>query len=141
VFALDLLPMLPIDGVVTLQGDLRSEEGLGRLCAELDGRPVDLVLSDMAPNMAGIRAVDQARAMDLAEAALELAVQVLAPEGCMLVKLFQGAGVDEYRRSLRRSFSRLMTRKPSASRDRSRELYLLARGFRVGRAGQPGADL
>jgi 23S rRNA (uridine2552-2'-O)-methyltransferase len=130
VVALDLLELAPIAGVTVVQGDLRDAAALAALLEHAGPGTVDLVVSDMAPNMGGIRVADQARAMDLADVGLDFAERVLAPGGSFLVKVFVGHGLDEYRRALRERFSKVHTRKPDASRDRSRELYLLARGFR-----------
>lgn len=129
VIASDILPMDPVPGVRFVQGDFREEEVFNAILAALDGRPVDLVICDMAPNMSGTRAVDQPRAMYLAELALDMARRVLAPGGDFLVKVFQGEGIDAYRADLRRSFERLLVRKPGASRARSSEVYLLGRGY------------
>ncbi len=131
VLALDILPMDPFAGVEFIQGDFHQQEVLDRLLAALDGAPVDVVISDMAPNMTGQRAVDQPRSMYLAELALEFACQVLKPGGDFLTKLFQGEGVDEYRRQVRQAFASLVTRKPAASRAESREIYLLGKGLIV----------
>lgn len=133
VVALDILEMDGIGGVDVLQGDFREDAVHEALLALLDAKPVDLVLCDMAPNMAGIRSVDQARSMDLAELALDFALQTLAPGGAFLVKVFQGEGIDAYRRLIKANFAKLVTRKPEASRDRSREQYLLATSFHGGR--------
>lgn len=130
VIALDILPMQGIAGVEFLQGDFREEAVLKRLESLLDGQKVDLVLSDMAPNMIGVAVADQARAMELAELALEFARTWLKPGGAFLVKLFQGTGFDEYLRRLRADFERVTMRKPKASRARSREVYALATGRR-----------
>ncbi len=127
IVALDLLPMNPIAGVTVLQGDFRDDEVLARLHACLENRQVDLVLSDMAPNLSGVKVVDQARAMHLVELALELAREVLKPGGDLLVKLFQGEGSEQFLRELRGSFSKVLIRKPQASRSRSAEVYVLAR--------------
>jgi 23S rRNA (uridine2552-2'-O)-methyltransferase len=129
IVATDLLPMDAIPGVEFVQGDFREESVLEAVLAALGSDKVDLVLSDMAPNMAGIDAVDQPRSMYLAELALEFADRVLAPGGDALVKLFQGAGFDDIVREARRRFGRVMTKKPKASRTRSPEIYLLARQF------------
>ncbi len=125
VVAVDLLPLAPLPGVEFIQGDFREDEVLARLQEKLGGRPVELVISDMAPNISGIALSDQARAMHLAELALDFAAQHLKPGGSFLVKVFQGAGFEEYVRLLRRHFARMVTRKPKASRDRSSEVYLL----------------
>lgn len=130
IVALDVLPMPSIPGVDFIEGDFRESEILARLEGELAGRPVDLVLSDMAPNMSGVAVVDQARAMELAELALDFARRHLAPDGDFLIKLFQGAGFDAYLKDLRRDFAKVTMRKPKASRARSREVYALASGFR-----------
>ncbi|MBD8898306.1 23S rRNA (uridine(2552)-2'-O)-methyltransferase RlmE [Rhodanobacter sp. DHG33] len=128
VFALDILPMQGIAGVDFLEGDFREESVLRALEARLEGQKVDLVLSDMAPNMSGVAMADQIRAMALAELALDFSRQWLKPGGAFLIKLFQGAGFDDYLRSLRADFSRVTMRKPKASRARSREVYALAIG-------------
>jgi 23S rRNA (uridine2552-2'-O)-methyltransferase len=130
VVALDILPMDALADVTVLQADFTEDEGLAALERALNGAPVDLVLSDMAPNISGQAAVDQPRAMYLAELALEFAERSLRPGGDLLVKAFQGEGFDEFLRALRQRFSRVQTRKPKASRDRSREAYLLARQLR-----------
>jgi len=129
--ALDLLPMEPVHGVLFIQGDFRDDAVLQTLADALDGRQVDLVLSDMAPNMSGIGMVDQARVMLLAELTLEFCAQHLKPGGDMLTKVFQGDGFMELRRALQQQFQTLQMRKPVASRNRSAEIYLLARGKRV----------
>lgn len=129
VIALDLLPMDALADVTFLQGDFSEDHALERLRDTLAGRPVDLVLSDMAPNITGQKAVDQPRAMHLMELALEFADSSLRPGGDFLVKAFQGEGFDEFLGCLRRRFRRVQTRKPEASRGRSREMYLLARQF------------
>lgn len=130
VFALDILPMQGIAGVDFLEGDFREESVLRELESRLVGSKVDLVLSDMAPNMSGVNVADQYRAMDLAELAFDFSRHWLKPGGAFLIKLFQGAGFDDYVRSLRGSFSRVTMRKPKASRARSREVYALATGHR-----------
>lgn len=130
IVAIDLLEIEPLHGVDFIQGDFREEEALRRLESLLGGRPVDLVLSDMAPNMSGIDLVDQSRVMHLAELTLEFARDHLKPGGDMLVKVFQGTGFMEYRDAVKEVFPTLLMRKPSASRDRSAELFLLARGKR-----------
>ena len=130
IIALDILPMQGIAGVEFIEGDFREEEVLRRLEATLGGAAVDLVLSDMAPNMSGVESVDQARAMHLAELAQEFAQQHLKPGGAFLVKLFQGRGSDEYLKNLRGGYERVSMRKPKASRARSSEVYALATGKR-----------
>ncbi len=131
VVALDLLPMDPIPGVTFQQGDFRSEEVLEALRAEVGGRGVDVVISDMAPNVSGVMAVDQPRAMHLAELALDFAGECLNEGGTLVVKLFQGAGFDEFVAAVRRRYRQVAVRKPKASRPESREVYLVARGFRL----------
>lgn len=130
VIALDVLEMEPIQGVAFIRGDFAENETLERLEKELAGRRIDLVISDMAPNISGVGLVDQARSMGLADLALEFARDRLKPGGSFLVKMFQGSGVDEFRKHLAETFSTVAVRKPKASRDRSSELYLLARGRR-----------
>ena len=127
VIAVDLLPMDSLRNVTFLQGDFRDESVAQALERELAGRPIDLVLSDMSPNISGIALSDQARAMHLAELALEFAVNHLKPGGSLLVKVFQGSGFQEFLREMRSCFMRVMTRKPEASRGRSNELYLLGK--------------
>ncbi len=131
VAGLDILPMEPIEGVVFILGDFTEDEPLAALEQALGGRPVDLVLSDMAPNMSGMAATDQARAMYLAELALHFAESHLRGGGNLLVKLFHGEGFDAYVREARNRFEKVSVRKPDASRPRSREVYLLALGHRV----------
>ena len=138
VVALDILPMQGIGGVTCIEGDFRDEAVLAALEALLAGQPVDLVLSDMAPNMSGVALADQIRAMDLADLALEFSRQWLKPGGAFLIKLFQGAGFDDYLKRLRGNFSRVSMRKPKASRARSREVYALATGFLPQRANTDG---
>ena len=132
VIASDILPMDTIAGVEFIQGDFTEEEVFEQLLAALAGTPVDLVISDMAPNMSGMNAVDQPRSIYLVELALDMARQVLAPGGAFVSKVFQGEGFDELYRDTRESFDRVLTRKPKASRPRSREVYVVARGFRGG---------
>jgi 23S rRNA (uridine2552-2'-O)-methyltransferase len=130
VVALDILPMEALAGIETLQGDFTEDEVLAALLKALNSQPVDLVISDMAPNMSGIDSSDQARAMYLAELALDFAGKVLKPGGAFLVKVFQGRGFNELYKVMQGQFARVATRKPKASRARSAELYLLATGFR-----------
>jgi len=127
VIALDLLEMAPLAGVTFIQGDFREDAVLAELVKTLDDRPVDIVISDMAPNLSGVGLVDQARVMHLAELALEFALQHLKPGGSFLVKVFQGDGFDEYIRAMRGHFRQVATRKPKASRSRTNEIYLLAK--------------
>jgi 23S rRNA (uridine2552-2'-O)-methyltransferase len=131
VLALDLLPIDPIAGVEILTGDFRDEAVLRQLLEALGGAPVDLVLSDMAPNLAGVDAIDQPRAMHLTELALEVATRVLRPGGVVLTKAFQGAGFQQLVADARRQFATVRLKKPRASRARSAELYLLASGRRI----------
>ncbi len=126
-FALDILPMEALPGVDFIQGDFREDEVLQRFEAGLEGRAVDLVLSDMAPNMSGVQLVDQARVMHLAELTLEFSRAHLKPGGDMLVKVFQGSGYMELREAMREVFEVILVRKPDASRDRSAENFLLGR--------------
>jgi 23S rRNA (uridine2552-2'-O)-methyltransferase len=130
VVAIDVLPMAGIAGVVFVEADFASDEGLAAVEKALEGRLVDLVLCDMAPNLSGIDAVDQARSIHLADLALEFARGHLQPAGALAVKVFQGGGLDEFERSVKKSFEKVYLRKPKASRDRSRELFVVAKGFR-----------
>ena len=134
VVAVDLLEMAEVPGVTVIRGDFGEQATLEALEQAIDG-PVDLVLSDMAPNLSGIASVDQARSIGLVELAVEFAVNHLKPHGSFLVKTFQGAGYDELVATLRRSFVQLQVRKPDASRSRSNEVYLLGKGLRAGAAG------
>lgn len=131
VLALDILEMPSLAGVEFLHGDFRDDAVLSRLQTALRGEPIDLVLSDMAPNKSGMDAVDQPRAMHLAELALDFADRHLKPDGAFLIKLFQGVGFDDYLRQLRRRYARVAIRKPAASRKRSTEVYALARQQRA----------
>jgi 23S rRNA (uridine2552-2'-O)-methyltransferase len=130
VIAIDLLPMEPVSGVTFVQADFATEAGLAAVESELKGRKAGLVMSDMSPNISGIAMSDQARSMALAELARDFALLHLQREGALLVKIFQGAGYDEYFKSLRRAFEKVVVRKPDASRDESAEQYLLARGLK-----------
>ncbi len=134
--ALDILPMEPIDGVTIIEGDFREDVVFNELMSVIDNGEsnsgkVDLVISDMAPNISGMGSVDMPRAYYLCELALDLARQVLKPGGGLLVKLFQGEGFEAYNKELKSSFSKVVMRKPRASRARSREIYALATGFKV----------
>ncbi len=129
--AIDCLAIDPLPGVTTLQADFSTDEGLRAVEQALQGRAVDVVLSDMAPNLTGHASVDQPAAVGLAELAADFASQYLKPQGDLLVKLFQGEGFDTLRDDLASRFSRTLVRKPDASRSGSREAYLLARGARV----------
>lgn len=132
VLALDILEMDPIPNVEFIQGDFGEQAVLEAVERALQGRGVDLVLSDMAPNISGVRSTDQARWEHLFELAVDFARTHLNPGGALLIKCFQGAGVDALRRDLSQLFDSLAVRKPQASRDRSREFFLLARGRRTG---------
>jgi 23S rRNA (uridine2552-2'-O)-methyltransferase len=123
--------MEPIEAVQFIQGDFREDEALEALMSVLDGDQADLVFSDMAPNISGMEVVDIPRAYYLAELTLDLARRVLKPGGGVLVKLFQGEGFDAYHKALKSDFSRVVVRKPKASRARSREIYALATGFEL----------
>ena len=127
VFAMDILPMEPVKGVEFIQGDFREEEVLQQLVDLLNGQKLDLVISDIAPNMTGNTVTDQARSFYLCELAYDFAINHLKPGGHFLIKVFQGAGYEEYVKLLRESFAEVVVRKPKASRDRSNEIYLLAR--------------
>jgi len=130
VIAVDILNMDPIDNVLFIEGDFTKQETCEKCLQCLEKRKADLVISDMAPNLSGIKATDQARSLYLAELAGDLACQVLRPGGDLLVKVFQGSGTDRFRLELQEHFTRILARKPRASRDGSREFYLLARSFR-----------
>ena len=131
VVALDVLDMPAIPGVEFIQGDFNDESVLGRLNALLGGAKVDLVMSDMAPNMMGIADVDHDRSMQLVELAEEFAAQALRPGGDLLIKVFQGRGFEPLVARLRKSYETVKLRKPKASRSRSPEVYVLARGYRL----------
>jgi len=133
VIALDILPIAPFSTthrnratIESLQGDFNQPETVNRLLSLVEGRPVDVVLSDIAPNTSGIRDVDQLKTIQLVEEVLAFAIKVLQPKGCLLVKVFHGIGFDDYLNQLRQHFQRVVVRKPKASRSRSREVYLLA---------------
>jgi len=125
VIALDLLPMIGIPGVEFIQGDFREDEILEQLEEKLNGHQIDLVISDMAPNISGISSVDQPNAVYLTELAVDFSLKWLKPEGNFLVKVFVGSGFEETVKIMRESFDKVVTRKPKASRDRSTEVYLL----------------
>jgi 23S rRNA (uridine2552-2'-O)-methyltransferase len=131
IIALDILPMDPLAHVEFIQGDFREPEVLQMLLNQLGEHKADLVISDMAPNTSGIESVDQPRAMYLAELAEDLALQVLKTGGMFLVKIFQGQGSEELIKKLRQNFQKIIIRKPKASRARSREAYLLAKGYNL----------
>lgn len=141
IVAVDLLPMDPVAGVTFVQADFSTEEGLAAVEAALAGRRADLVLSDMAPNLSGIDAVDQARSVGLADLALAFAADHLKPGGDFAVKVFQGSGLAEFERSMRGHFAKVYVRKPRASRDRSREVFLVGKGFEGGETTAPGPGM
>ena len=128
--ALDILPMEPLDGVDFIQGDFREEAVLEQLFSVLQGASVNLVMSDMAPNMSGNKGVDLPRAIYLGELALDAAKTVLTKDGSFLVKLFHGEGFEAFHNEVQRHFSKVFIRKPKASRPRSNEVYILAKGFK-----------
>ena len=131
VLASDILPMDHLPNVTFIQGDFTEQETYDQLMQALSGRRLDVVISDMSPNMSGLAAVDQPRAMYLVELATDLALRALSPGGAMLTKVFQGEGFEEWCRQIRERFERVITRKPSASRPRSREVYVVATGLKV----------
>ena len=130
VVAVDILPMNPIAGVDFIQGDFTEEEILAELLKTIGNKPVDLVISDMAPNLTGMKAVDQPAVVYLAELAVDLAQKVLTKDGIFIAKLFQGEGFDEFVRNTRKVFNVVSLKKPDASRSKSREVYLVAKGLR-----------
>lgn len=131
IIASDILPMDPIEDVNFVQGDFTEESVFEELMGIVNGRPVDLVISDMAPNMSGQASIDQPGSMYLVELALDMARQVLKPNGQFVAKVFQGDGFDEYIKDVRESFTKVLIRKPKASRARSREVYVVGKGFRA----------
>ncbi len=130
VIGLDLLDIEPIEGVDFIQGDFREQEVLDQLLAVLNGEDAHLLLSDMAPNISGNKALDMPRAIYLGELALDTAHQALCPGGTFLIKMFQGSGFDEYHQQVKKDFQSVAIRKPKSSRARSKEVYILARGFK-----------
>ena len=130
VIALDILPMDELTGVEIITGDFTTDEIYQQLLTQLKGQAVDIVLSDMAPNMSGVPAVDKPKAIYLVEIALDFALQVLKPGGSFLTKVFQGEGSEEFIKQMRKAFEKVIIRKPDASRDRSSEVYILGRGRR-----------
>ena len=130
VVAVDILPMNPIAGVSFIQGDFTEEDILAELLEKIGNEPVDLVISDMAPNLTGMKAVDQPAVVYLADLAVDLAQQVLTEDGTFIAKLFQGEGFDEFVRNIRKVFNVVSLKKPDASRSKSREVYLVAKGLR-----------
>lgn len=135
VIALDLLPMEPVQGVEVLQGDFRDEDVAGRLAQAIGSQPVDLVVSDMAPNLSGVAASDAARISDLVELALDFAVTHLRPDGALVCKVFHGSGYSQLVERFKRQFRVVKAIKPKASRDRSAETFLVGRGVRATGAG------
>jgi 23S rRNA (uridine2552-2'-O)-methyltransferase len=131
VIALDLLPIEPLEEVVFIQGDFREQPILDELLSQIQGRSVDLVISDMAPNISGQSAVDQPRSIYLCELALDFAQQVLSNGGDLLIKAFQGEGFNQLEKDIKAQFDKVIVRKPKASRARSREVYILARGYNM----------
>ena len=131
IIAIDILDMVPMPGVKLIKGDFTADSTLENLMRHLSGEQVDLVISDMAPNLSGMREIDQPRAMYLAELALESASRMLRPGGALLVKCFEGEGITQFRQVLSRAFKQLFNLKPKASRPKSREIYMLARGFKA----------
>ena len=129
VVAVDILPMNPVAGVDFIQCDFTEEEILAELLKTIGNKPVDLVISDMAPNLTGMKAVDQPAVVYLAELAVDLAQQVLTVDGIFIAKLFQGEGFDEFVRTTRKVFNVVSLKKPDASRSKSREVYLVAKGL------------
>lgn len=132
VIASDILPMEHLEGVTFIEGDFTEQEVFQQIFDALEGKRVDLVISDMAPNMSGVHAVDQPRAIYLVELALDMARQVLSPGGTFVTKLFHGEGFDQVFAQAKDSFQKVLTRKPKASRARSSEVYLVAKAFRGG---------
>lgn len=128
--ALDILEMDALDGVTFIQGDFRELDVLEQLYDVLDGMPVQLVMSDMAPNMSGNKSIDQPKAMYLCELALDTAKTILAKNGSFLVKVFQGEGFEAFHKEVQQAFNKVVIRKPKASRPRSNEVYILAKGFK-----------
>ncbi len=141
IIGLDLLEMTPLPHVEFIQGDFSEDSVLNQLQTRLAGSAVDLVISDMAPNISGVLVSDQARAYALAELALDFARQQLKPDGVFLIKVFQGEGFEPFMKEMRQVFRTVAARKPKASRDRSRETYLLARGLKAPGIIDPGTDL
>jgi 23S rRNA (uridine2552-2'-O)-methyltransferase len=130
VVATDILPMDAVRGVDFVQGDFHEESVMDEVLGRLGGEPVDVVLSDMSPNISGVSSADQAASIYLLELALDMVQRVLKPGGTFVAKLFQGSGSDDYLREVRKDFDKVTIRKPAASRSRSREVYFVARGFR-----------
>jgi 23S rRNA (uridine2552-2'-O)-methyltransferase len=131
IVAIDLLPMAPVSGVTFVQADFREDEGLAALESAIGGHKLDLVVSDLSPNLSGVEAADQARSVHLGELALEFSLQWLRPGGDLVVKAFQGEGFAAFRHALEAHFAKVYVRKPKASRDRSREVYCVAKGLKT----------
>lgn len=131
VIAVDILPLKSIENLTFIEGDFTEQKTVDRCLSCLGGSAVDLVISDMAPNITGIMSTDQMRSLELAERVLEFSKSVLKPEGKMLVKVFQGPGTDAFKKRLNEVFQRVISRKPRASKDSSREFYILALGYHV----------
>jgi 23S rRNA (uridine2552-2'-O)-methyltransferase len=136
VIATDILPMEPLKNVDFIRGDFTEQAVVDQILARLENRKPDLIICDIAPNISGIDVADQASSMYLVELALDMARQVLKPKGDFVAKVFQGAGSEAYLKELRRSFEKLLIRKPAASRPRSREVYVVAKGFKGGVAAR-----
>jgi 23S rRNA (uridine2552-2'-O)-methyltransferase len=130
ILATDILPMDPVDNVEFIQGDFTEEDVFNQLLDAMHGEKADLVISDIAPNISGVDAADQAGSIYLVELALDMARRVLKPKGDFVAKLFQGEGSDAYIKDVRTSFDKVTIRKPEASRPRSREVYIVAKGFK-----------
>jgi 23S rRNA (uridine2552-2'-O)-methyltransferase len=131
VLATDILPMDPLKNVDFIQGDFREEAVLNQILEQLNGSKLDLIISDIAPNISGIESADQASSIYLVELALDMARRVLKPKGNFVAKVFQGSGSEAYLKELRTSFEKVSIRKPAASRPRSREVYVVAKGFKA----------
>lgn len=131
IIALDVLPMDPLPGVTVITGDFEDDAVFAALLKAIPEEGVDVILSDMAPNMSGNPAIDMPRAMGLSELSLDLADRILKPGGCLLIKIFHGVGFDEFLKTARSQFKEVVIRKPAASRPRSRETYLLAKGYHL----------
>jgi 23S rRNA (uridine2552-2'-O)-methyltransferase len=131
VIACDILPMDPLAGVSFLQGDFREEKVLNALLNKIGGKNVDVVMSDMAPNMSGNDAIDQSKSMYLGELALDMCHQVLKKDGSFVIKVFMGEGFEPFMKELQKAFKKVKTRKPESSRARSREVYLVATGYKL----------
>ena len=131
VVGVDILPMEPVSGAHFIEGDCREAETLHQITAYFGKRPIDLVISDIAPNITGIRDVDEAHFLELADFVYDIATQLLMPGGAMVIKLFQFPGTDDYVRNLAKSFASITRRKPQSSRKTSREFYVVAQGFNI----------